>query len=91
MVKDETGIIYVDYNSPSFIVNKIMGFFRNKKNMDKEVTVTGWYRRSPVPYIEIQNYEVDGKKHRTGIYTFGIVIRILLIVLASIGVIISIV
>lgn len=90
MVKDDTGIIYADYNSPSFIVNKIMGFFKNKENIDKEVTVTGWYRRSPVPYIEIFNYEVDGKKHRTGTYTFGIVIRCILVALAIAGLIISI-
>ena len=91
MIKDKTGIIYVDYNSPSFILNKIMGFFRNKKNMDKEAVVTGWYRRSPVPYIEILNYEVDGKKHKTGIYTFGIIIRILLIILAAAAVFFSLV
>jgi heat shock protein HtpX len=80
MVKDDTGIIYADYNSPSFLVNKFMGFFKNKDNLDKDVVVTGWYRRSPVPYIEIFNYKVDGKTHRTGTYTFGIVIRLLLAV-----------
>lgn len=77
MVKDDTGIIYADYNSPSFLVNKYMGFFKNKDNMDKEVVVKGWYRRSPVPYVEIFNYTVDGKVHKTGTYTFGIVLRFL--------------
>ena len=79
MVKDDTGIIYADYNSPSFLVNKYMALFKNKDNLDKEVEVTGWYRRSPVPYIEIFNYKVDGKKHRTGTYTFGIVLRCLVL------------
>ena len=81
IVKDDTGIIYADYNSPSFLVNKYMGFFKNKENMDKEVIVKGWYRRSPVPYVEIFNYTVDGKVHKTGTYTFGIIIRILGIIL----------
>ena len=89
IVKDDTGIIYADYNSPSFLVNKWMGFFKNKDNLDKEVTVTGWYRRSPVPYVEIQNYVVDGKKHKTGAWTFGIVIRCIGVVLAIAAIVVG--
>ena len=60
-IKDQTGIIFLDYNQPLFIINKIYGLFKNNQNIGKQIKVTGWYRRSPVPYVEIKTYEVDGK------------------------------
>ncbi len=68
VLKDETGIIYLDYNQPLFILNKIFALFRSQNYIDKEITVTGWYRRSPVPYIEIYKMEIDGKTKR--IFTY---------------------
>ena len=60
-IKDSTGIIFLDYNQPLFIINKIFALFRNQQNIGKKVKVTGWYRRSPVPYVEIKTYELDGQ------------------------------
>ena len=88
MIKDDTGIIFADYNTPLWILNKIFAIFKNGQNMDKEVTLRGWYRRSPVPYVEIYDFVIDGKKHKTGIYTynkllyiFSFIVSIALIVL----------
>ena len=69
-IKDKTGIIFLDYNQPLFIINKIFALFKNQANIGKTVKVKGWYRRSPVPYVEIKSYEVDGKEKK--IFTYGL-------------------
>ena len=44
-----------------WLINKIFAFFKAKTFIDKEVIIRGWYRRSPVPFIEIYQMEADGK------------------------------
>ncbi len=61
VIRDETGIIFLDYNQPMWLINKIFAFFKAKTFIDKEVIIRGWYRRSPVPFIEIYQMETDGK------------------------------
>ncbi len=68
VIKDDTGIIFLDYNQPLFIINKIFALFKNGEMAGKKVKVKGWYRRSPVPYIEMKSYIVDGKEKT--IYTY---------------------
>ena len=70
VIKDKTGIIFLDYNQPLNIINKIFALFKSKEYFDKEVSVKGWYRRCPVPYVEIYEYTVDGKTKK--IYTYAI-------------------
>lgn len=77
VLKDETGIIYLDYNQPLFILNKIFALFRSKNYLEKEIVVTGWYRRSPVPYIEIYKMEVDGKTKKIFTYPLSIIMYVL--------------
>ena len=90
-IKDKTGIIFLDYNQPLFIVNKIFALFKNQNNIGKTVKVKGWYRRSPVPYVEIKSYEIDGKEKRIftyglskALYVIGFIISIAVIVLSFI-------
>ena len=68
VIKDETGIIFLDYNQPLAMLNKIFAIFRSSQYFDKNITVKGWYRRSPVPYVEIKEWIVDGKTKK--IYTY---------------------
>ena len=75
ILKDKTGIIFLDYNQPLFIINKIVALFKSKTYLDKEVIVKGWYRRSPVPYVEIYEYVINGQTKR--IYTYGIAMGLL--------------
>ena len=70
VIKDKTGIIFLDYNQPLMIVNKIFALFKSKEYFDKEVKVTGWYRRSPVPYVELKTIEIDGKIKK--VYTYAL-------------------
>ena len=71
IIKDSTGIMFLDYNQPLFILNKVFALFKSKEHFDKEVTVKGWYRRSPVPYVEIKEYTIDGKTKKIWTYSLG--------------------
>ena len=73
VIKDKTGIIFLDYNQPLGIINKIFAIFKSKDYFDKVVNVKGWYRRSPVPYIEIYEYTVDGKTKKVWTYPVTLV------------------
>ena len=90
MIKDDTGIIYIDYNSPLFIINKIVALFKTPGYLDKDVKVRGWYRRGPVPYVEVYYFVIDGKKHATGQYTTGIVLNALIAVAGVVLIVIGI-
>ena len=81
-LKDESGIIFLDYNQPLFIINKIFALFKNKDNINKTIKVKGWYRRSPVPYVEIKSYEVDGKEKKIWTYPMAKVLYVIGIILS---------
>ena len=78
VLQDQSGIIFLDYNQPLHIVNKVFALFKSPEYFNKVVTVRGWYRRNPVPYVEIFEMEVDGKKKKIYTYYFRIGIYIVL-------------
>ena len=73
VIRDKTGIIFLDYNQPLWIINKIFAYFKAKTFMDKNVIIKGWYRRAPVPYIEIYTMETDGKVKKVFTYTVKLI------------------
>lgn len=79
-LRDKTGIIFLDYNQPMFILNKIFALFKSHKYIDKVIKVKGWYRRSPIPYVEIYQYEIDGKVKKVYTYAFSLVLYIILLI-----------
>lgn len=81
ILRDETGIIFIDYKQPLSIMNFFFGLFKAGKYIDKEVVIKGWYKRSPVPYIELNNMIVDGQKKTCYTYGFKIAMIILLLLL----------
>lgn len=84
VIKDETGIIFLDYNQPINLVNKWFALFKSEQYFNKRVKVKGWYRRAPVPYVEIYEYEVDGKSKK--IWTYGLS-KVIYTVTAIVGII----
>lgn len=80
VIQDETGIIFLDYNQPLHVLEKIFAIFKAKENFDKEVIVKGWYRRSTVPYVELYSMEVDGKIKKCHTYTTLKVFYVILMV-----------
>ena len=82
-IKDSTGIMFLDYNQPLWILNKVFALFKSHQYVDKIIKVRGWYRRSPVPYVEIYEWEVDGKVKK--VYTYIVTIIFYIILLAIFG------
>ena len=72
VIKDDSGIMFLDYNQPLTIVNKIFALFKSKEYFDKKIKIKGWYRRSPVPYVELKTMEIDGKEKKVYTYDFAI-------------------
>lgn len=69
VIKDNTGIVFLDYNQPVYLINKIFAIFKSSSYINKVITIKGWYRRSPVPYVEINSMNIDGKIKKC--YTYG--------------------
>ena len=68
IVKDKTGILFVDYKQPLRILDKIFAIFKSAKYVDQDVIIRGWYRRNPTPFIEIYEWEALGEHKK--IYTY---------------------
>lgn len=90
VLKDETGIIFLDYNQPLHVLEKLFAIFKSQENFEKEVIIKGWYRRSTVPYIELYSMEVDGKIKKCHTYSFARVFCIMLMIGSILGIVLSI-
>jgi Zn-dependent protease with chaperone function len=57
VIQDPTGILFLDYQQPLAIWGFLFGLLRAERYQGKEVRVTGWFRRSPVPHMELYRIE----------------------------------
>ena len=71
VINDGTGIIFLDYKRVLKIMDFITALTKTKKMVDKKAIIKGWYRRSPVPYIEIYEMEIVGEKKKR-MKTYGL-------------------
>ncbi|MBF0483705.1 MAG: M48 family metalloprotease [Candidatus Omnitrophica bacterium] len=65
--KDETGMIFLDRESPLAISNS-WGVLKTKNFIDQDVEIFGWYRRDPVPYIETCEIRTKEERYKSHIY-----------------------
>jgi len=63
VLQDDTGILFLDYQQPLRFWEFFFGLMRGARLQNTPVTATGWFRRSPVPYLEIWTL-TDGEKAR---------------------------
>ena len=80
VLQDDTGIIFLDYRQPLGIIDFLFGLLRAAKYINQEAEIIGWYRRSPVPYIEIRKLIIDGKESVCYSYYFKLFISVALTV-----------
>lgn len=78
VMEDETGIIFLDYQQPLGIFELIFALMRTERYTGREITVEGWYRRSPVPYIEIKRMWVGSNTHTCYVYHMKLIVSLLL-------------
>ena len=77
VVKDETGIMFLDYRQPFRIIEFFFGLLRRGQLDRAEVEAVGWYRRCPTPYIELKSITTGGKKRRCYVYWAKLVVAAL--------------
>jgi Zn-dependent protease with chaperone function len=61
VVRDQSGIIFLDYRQPLKIWEWLFGLLKAGKFQGEQVSIEGWFRRSPVPYLEIGSLKIDGE------------------------------
>ncbi len=79
VLQDDTGIIFLDYRQPLRIWEFFFGLMRAEELQDADVEVRGWYRRSPVPYIELKTLRTEGKSRGCYVYTIKTVLAYLML------------
>jgi Zn-dependent protease with chaperone function len=58
VMRDKTGMILLDYSQPLAIWEMFFGLTKAGEFKDCRVAVRGWFRRAPVPYLEVYEMEV---------------------------------
>jgi Zn-dependent protease with chaperone function len=65
VMQDETGILFLDHRQPLAIWEWLWGWMRAGDLIGNEIVVEGWFRRAPIPYVEIHRFTVDGETRRS--------------------------
>jgi Zn-dependent protease with chaperone function len=68
VIHDGSGIIFLDYRQPFRFWEFLFGLLRAKNLQGKEVEVRGWYRRAPVPYLELATIKVISEERQRRCY-----------------------
>ena len=83
VLRDESGIIFLDYRQPLAIWEWLFGLLKAGDFQGASVTVEGWYRRAPVPYMEIRSMSRDGNTTKSWVSTMN---RLSAVAIATAGV-----
>lgn len=78
VMRDETGYIFLDYRQPLRIIEFLFGLMRAGRFVGEEVVATGWYRRAPVPYVELKSVRLGNHTHTCWVYALKIVMAALM-------------
>lgn len=85
VIRDESGIMFLDYEQPLFLINKVFALFKSPEYFDKTVTARGYFRRCPVPFIQLKELVIDGQVKKCHSITWGWIWRWALLALAAVG------
>ncbi|MCK9225094.1 MAG: M48 family metalloprotease [Candidatus Muirbacterium halophilum] len=80
IIQDQTGIIFLDYKQPLRIFEFFFAILRAGDFSGQDVTITGWFRRAPVPYIEILNLKSSFQNLNCYVYWFKLFWGVLCII-----------
>jgi hypothetical protein len=71
VLKDDTGIIFLDYRQPLAVWEMLFGLLRAEEYQGQQATAVGWYRRSPVPYIELKSIRCGERTETSRVPAFN--------------------
>jgi Zn-dependent protease with chaperone function/Zn-finger nucleic acid-binding protein len=81
VLQDSSGIIFIDYKQPLALWNFFFGLTRAQSFTGEEVTLDGWYRRAPIPYIELKHMRSPRDEQTCHTYTAKLCGAVLIIAL----------
>ncbi len=86
MLKDDHGIVLIDYNFGIGLVNFLFGILKTGKLIGHRIRVYGWFRRGPGPRIQIKRIEdLDvGNSYRNFLDVFYQILAFLLIFIGAV-------
>lgn len=58
-LKDSTGIMLLEHHANQPLLKKMAAMLRDEKHFGKRINISGWYRRLPMPHIEIKTLKLD--------------------------------
>jgi len=64
-LRDETGLVLVDHRQPLAVWELLRGLFGTVETVGSNVVVEGWFRRGPVPFLEMKSMTIDGSTRRS--------------------------
>ena len=67
VLRDQSGHITLQYRQPLLVLELLFGWLKAAKYKGRAVRVFGWYRRAPVPYVEISHVEMEDGNRSDGI------------------------
>jgi len=76
VIRDKTGMIFLDYQHG--ISNWFFALFKMDKFMGHDVEVEGWYRRAPIPFLEVKNIRTSSDSARSYSYFYKLLFWIAL-------------
>ncbi|MBM4036329.1 MAG: hypothetical protein FJ291_31730 [Planctomycetes bacterium] len=78
VIQDSTGIVFLDYRQPFRIFELLFAILRRQDLSGRPVAAVGWYRRAPVPYIELKAIATHHSTHRCHVYHYRLFVALLL-------------
>ena len=83
VMQDDTGIIFLDHRQPLAIWEWIWGWMLGDSMIGKEITVQGWYRRSPMPYIEMNTFTVENVTRKSYLWMFRYATAVVILIFGT--------
>ncbi len=84
VLRDKTGFITIDYEFGIGFINTLFAIFRVNNLIGREAKIRGWYRRAPIPYVQVDRMWVEGKRYRNFKKAFAFILPIIVIVIGII-------
>ncbi len=63
ILKDDTGPIILDQKLPHKTFEFMFGVLRGRDLLGDNARITGWFRRSPIPYVEVETLKIHDELH----------------------------
>ena len=79
VIRDQTGIIFLDYRQPLRIWEFLFGLLRRGELQGAEVVAKGWYRRAPTPYVELLTLQTAGTTRTCYVYYVKLLVSVVLV------------